>query len=324
MRLLIQMRNPGVYKLRICTSQFFSSIARLVVATFLISLASCGNKQGMEKIKESATIQVKGSDTMVNLAQAWAEEYKVVKPAVEIEVSGGGSGVGIAALIKGTISIANASRNMKQGEIDLAKKNTGKTPIEYTVGYDALAIYVHKDNPIEEITLEQLAQIYVENGTVKKWSQLGIKIPGAKSDKILRVSRQSSSGTYEFFRERVLKNKDFELGSLDMNGSKEVVELVGNAKSAIGYSGMGYATGHVKMLKIKNSDGMTCLPTIENTQNGNYPLARSLLLYTLDEPQGETKVYLEWTMSEAGQKIVAENGYVPIPPEKTDSVKIQL
>ena len=187
---------------------------------------------------------------MVNLAQAWAEEYKKVAPDVDVEVSGGGSGVGIAALIKGTIDIANASRNMKPEEIEQAKKNTGKEPKEFIVGYDALAIYVHKDNPLNEITLEQIAQIYAEGGKITKWSDLGVKIPGASSDEIVRVSRQSSSGTYEFLREHVLNKKDFKLGSRDMNGSKEVVELVATTPTAIGYSGMGYATPAVKMLKV--------------------------------------------------------------------------
>ena len=296
-----------------------SLYVRLTAVALLALTAGCRKKNDTESSGvKSAVIQVKGSDTMVNLAQAWAEEYKNIKPSVEIEVSGGGSGVGIAALIKGAISIATASRNMKQSEIELAEKNTGKTPRGYIVGYDALAIYVHRDNPLEEITVEQLAQIFGEDGALKKWPQMGIRIPGARSDKILRISRQSSSGTYEFFREYVLGNRDFELGSLDMNGSKEVAELVGSAKTAIGYSGMGYATSNVKMLKIKSSSGISYLPTIEDTQARNYPLARSLLIYTLGEPDDETKQYIEWIMSEAGQKIVADNGYVPLPSVETD------
>src|SRR5690349_17622011 len=137
----------------------------------------------------AASIQVKGSDTMVNLAQAWAEEYEKVAPGVNVEVSGGGSGVGIAALIKGTIDLANASRNMKPGEIEQAKKGTGKEPKEFIVGYDALAIFVHKDNPMQEISTEQLAEIYAEGGKITKWSQLGVKIPGCDQDEIVRVSR---------------------------------------------------------------------------------------------------------------------------------------
>lgn len=273
-------------------------------------LTQCGKKD-TKTATETTVIQVKGSDTMVNVAQAWAEEYAAVVKDVEVEVSGGGSGVGLAALEKGTIDIANASRNIKPEEIQLAKQNTGKEPKEFIVGHDALAIYVNKDNPIEEITLDQLKQIFAEGGAVTKWSDLGITIPGTSSDEIVRVSRQSSSGTYEFFREHVLNKTDFKLGSRDMNGSKEVVELVGSTKTAIGYSGMGYATENVKMLKIKTDKG-SFAPTVENTQSKVYPLARSLLMYTLGEPEGAVKKYIDWVMSTDGQKILADNGYVPL------------
>jgi phosphate transport system substrate-binding protein len=273
-------------------------------------LSGCG---GGEKI---VSIQNKGSDTMVNVAQAWAEEYKKLAPNVDVEVSGGGSGTGIAALVKGAIDIANASRNLKPSEIEQARKNTGKEPKEFIVGYDALAIYVHKDNPLSELTLDQLARIYMEGGTITKWSDLGVKIPGASSDDIVLVSRQSSSGTYEFLREHVLKNKDFKLGSRDMNGSKEVVELVSSTPTAIGYSGMGYATPAVKMLKISAQAGDPAYPpTVENTLNKTYPIARSLQVYTLGEPQGEVKKYIDWMLSNAGQKVVEESGYVPLPAE---------
>lgn len=258
------------------------------------------------------TVQIKGSDTMVNLAQAWAEEYKKVQPGVSVEVSGGGSGVGIAALIKGTVDIATSSRNMKPSEIEQAKKNTGKEPKEIIVGHDALAVYVHKSNPLEEVTLEQLAKIYAEDGTTTKWSQLGVTIPKAGDDSIVRVSRQSSSGTYEFFREHVLGNKDFKNGSRDMNGSKEVVELVATTPTAIGYSGMGYATDHVKMLKIAQKPGDSFFPpTVENTLNKSYPIARSLQVYTLDEV-GAVKAFIDWILSPAGQRIVETSGYLPL------------
>jgi phosphate transport system substrate-binding protein len=259
------------------------------------------------------TIQNKGSDTMVNVAQVWAEEYKKQAPHVDVEVSGGGSGVGIAALLRGTIEIANASRDMKPEEKAQAKKNTGKEPKEFVVGYDALAVYVHKDNPLDEISLEQLASIYAEGSTITKWSQLGVKPPGGQ-DEIVRVSRQSSSGTYEFFREHVLNKKDFKLGSRDMNGSKEVVELVGSTPSAIGYSGLGYnEPGRVKMLKVVGKPGQPGIaPSVETTLNKQYPIARPLLLYTLGEPTGELKSYLDWILSDAGQAVVEKSGYVPL------------
>jgi phosphate transport system substrate-binding protein len=205
---------------------------------------------------------------------------------------------------------------MKPQEIEDAKRNTGKEPREFVVGYDALAVYVHKDNPLDEIALAQLAQVFEEGGNITRWSQLGVKIPGASDDTIVRVSRQSSSGTYEFFREHVLGNKDFKLGSRDLNGSKEVVELVGSTKTAIGYSGMGYATDAVKMLRLAPKEGAPSVaPTLENTLSRAYPLARSLQVYTLGEPEGAVKAYIDWILTEAGQKIVAETGYVPLPAE---------
>jgi phosphate transport system substrate-binding protein len=281
-----------------------------------LALSGCGkgDSGGGGSAPAAVAIQNKGSDTMVNVAQAWAEEYKKAAPDVDVEVSGGGSGVGIAALIKGTVDIANSSRNMKGEEIEQAKKNTGKEPKEIIVGFDALAVYVHKDNPLEEITEEQLAQIYEEGGSITKWSQLGVKLPGG-SDEIIRVSRQSSSGTYEFFREHVLKKKDFKLGSRDMNGSKEVVELCATTPGAIGYSGMGYnEPGKVKMLKVAAKAGAPSYPpTVENVLNKHYPLARSLLIYTLGEPADQVKNYIEWILGSAGQKVVAETGYVPLP-----------
>jgi phosphate transport system substrate-binding protein len=276
-------------------------------------IASCGRNASTSASKTGSTIQVKGSDTMVNVAQAWAEEYRKVEPAVDVEVSGGGSGVGLAALEKGATDIANASRTMKPEEIAQAKKNTGKDPKEFIVGHDALAVYVNKDNPLSEITIDQLAQIFAEGGTATRWSQLGVSMPGVNDDTIVRVSRQSSSGTYEFFREHVLAKKDFKLGSRDMNGSKEVVELVGNTKTAIGYSGMGYATPAVKMLKVAPKAGAPSFaPTVENTINKTYPLARSLQVYTLGEPQGAVRKYIEWMLSPAGQKILQDSGYVPL------------
>ncbi len=262
----------------------------------------------------TVTLRTKGSDTMVNLAQAWAEEYKKVAPDVEVEVSGGGSGAGIPALVKGTIDIYNASRKMRPEEMEQARKNTGKEPKEIIVAYDAVAIYVHKSNPLDEITLEEIAQIYAEGGTITRWSDLGVSIPDTDSDKIVRVSRQSNSGTYDFLREQVLNKKDFKLGSLDMNGSKEVVELVASTPTAIGYSGMGYATAAVKTLKVKKTATEPAYdPSVATTLAKTYPLARSLQVYTLGGPQGAAKAYIDWILSDAGQKVVETSGYVPLP-----------
>jgi phosphate transport system substrate-binding protein len=289
--------------------------AALVCLGALLACGGGGERTGAKPAK--TIIQNKGSDTMVNVAQVWAEEYGKVAPDVEVEVSGGGSGVGLAALVKGAVDIANASRDIKPAEAEQASRNTGKAPVGFTVGFDALAVYVHEDNPLSEITVAQLAEIYAEGGQVTRWSELGVKIPGVSDDTIVRVSRQSSSGTYEFFREHALGNRDFRLGSRDLNGSKEVVELVGATPSAIGYSGMGYATPAVKMLKVAAKPGAPAVaPTVAGVHDKSYPLARSLHLYTLGEPQGAVRQYIDWILSDAGQKVVEDSGYVPVPADQ--------
>jgi phosphate transport system substrate-binding protein len=287
-----------------------SSLYRAGVLALALFAAGCSKSNAPHK----AVIQDTGSDTMVNLAQAWAEEYAAVDPTVSVEVSGGGSGTGIAALSSGTVDIANCSRRFEPQEIEQAKKNTGKAPREFMVGFDALAVYVNKNNPLNEITIEQLAEIYAEGGKFTKWSQLGVKMPDG-SDEIIRVSRQSNSGTYFYFREAILgKGRDFKLGSRDMQGSKDVVELVANTPSAIGYSGMGYNTPAVKQLKVAAKAGDPAYaPTVETTLNHTYPIARPLFMYTLGDPTGPVKKYLDWVNSDAGQKIVLSSGYVPLP-----------
>jgi phosphate transport system substrate-binding protein len=292
----------------LATTHSIKSLSGLCAVLLFVGISQCGK----EKTGAADTIQIKGSDTMVNLVQAWVEEYKRVAPEVDIEVSGGGSGVGIAALERGAIDIATASRNIKKNEAEQVVANTGKEPVEFIVAYDALAVYVHKDNPMNEITIEQLALIYGEGTKVTRWSELGVTIPNVKNDKIIRISRQSSSGTYEFFREKVLNKKDFELGSCDMNGSKEVVELISTTKTAIGYSGMGYATSSIKMLKVSSNKGESSYaPTLENTLQHKYPLARSLQMYTLGAPEGQIKNLLDWIASNDGQLMVQNNGFVP-------------
>ena len=297
------------------SSNFISFL--LVLSLFLVS---CSKKDesslsnGSSTKEEKVTIQNAGSDTMVNLAQAWAESYASLEQKISVEVSGGGSGTGIAALINGTVDIANCSRSMKPSEIEKAVQNTGKEPKEFIVGFDALAVYVHKENPLEKISLQQLADIYGEQGQMTTWSKLDIQYAACKSDEIIRVSRQSNSGTYVYFREAILgKTGDFKLGSRDLHGSKDVVELVANTPCAIGYSGMGYATDHVKMLKVAKKDGEQAAgPSVENTLNGTYPIARPLYIYSLGEPSGDIKKYLDWILSEVGQSIVSKSGYVPV------------
>jgi len=269
---------------------------------------------------EKQTIKNIGSDTMVNLAQAWAEAYRKVEPSISVEVSGGGSGIGVAALLNGTCDIANCSRKFEPEEVEKAKGKYGADPKEFMVGYDALSIYVHPSNPITEITMEQLGEIYREGGKIDKWSQLGVKMPKNR-DSIIRVSRQNNSGTYHYFREVIVgKKADFKLNSKDMNGSKDVVELIARTPNALGYSGLGYATKAVKIVKVAKKQGEPAIaPSIETTLNKTYPIARPLFMYTPPQPPEHVTKYIAWVASDAGQEIVKESGYVPLPKPQTAS-----
>ena len=257
-------------------------------------------------------IQNKGSDTLVNVAQAWAEAYPKVNPDVAVAVSGGGSGTGIAAMINGTVDIANASRKMKDKERKLAEKN-GQHPVEHVVGYDALAVFIHKDNPITSMSLAQLKDIYGRDPKVKNWSDMGITVPGCK-DKIIVVSRQNNSGTYAYFKKTVLGKKGrYRQGTLDMHGSKDVVDLVEKPPCAIGYSGLAYATDHVQMVCISKKDGDQCVePSVATASDRSYPIARPLFMYTAQKPEGTVKAYMDWILSDAGQCIIVAKGYAPV------------
>ncbi len=290
------------------------------VFALLLLVASCGRGHG-----DRTMIQNKGSDTMVNLAQAWAEKYQDVNPKVAVAVSGGGSGTGIAALINGTVDIANASREIKPEEREKAEKHSGKKVVETTMGYDALAVYLHKDNPIASISREQLACIYGEGGKCEKWTDLGVEVPGCSGQEIVRVSRQNNSGTYVYFREWALgKKADYKLGSRDMSGSKDVVDLVTKTPCAIGYSGLGYKTDEVKTACVAQKEGEPCVePTIQGAIDGSYPIARALYMYTLGEPTGAVKEYMDWCLSDEGQAIVEQSGYAPIGKDKRTKVSVK-
>lgn len=282
-----------------------------VILTCLVVLgfSACGDRSQSGR----NLIQNKGSDTLVNVAQAWAEAYKEVNPGIAVAVTGGGSGTGISAMINGTVDIANASRKMKDQELDAARKN-GIEPVEFVVGYDALAVFVHNNNPAESFSFEQLASIYGEGGETDSWSQLNLEIPGCSSDEIVRVSRQNNSGTYVYFKEAVLgKGNDYKLGSRDMHGSKDVVDLVSKTPCAIGYSGLAYATPEVKMPCVKiDSDHPCVFPSSETAIDGSYPIARPLLMYTSGQPKGTIKEFMDWILSDEGQCIIQEKGYAPV------------
>lgn len=278
----------------------------ILIVLFLI--VSCSRR-------DQLILQNKGSDTLVNLAQTWSEEYKLVNPNVAIAVSGGGSGTGIAALINGTVDIANSSRAMKEEEKAAAYKNTGLPVQEFIVGLDALAVFVHPANPIKDLSLEEIACIYGEGGKCESWSDVrpGVVVPGCQKNKIIRVSRQSNSGTYQYFRESIMgKGKDLRLGSMDLNGSREAIDLVEKTPCAISYSGMGYISDKVTALCISKIKGEKCIPpTVETAKDRSYPIARNLYMYTSGTPKDEVKEFMEWTKTEAAEKIIFQAGYVP-------------
>jgi phosphate transport system substrate-binding protein len=296
------MRSYGV-KIKLIPAIALSIVSMLAVAS----------------VQARTVIQNKGSDTLVNVAQAWAEAYQTVDPEVAIAVSGGGSGTGIAAMINGTVDIANASRKMKAKEIKLAQKH-GQNPVEHVVGFDALAVFINKNNPAKSLSFDQLHQIYGRDGKARKWSDVGLSVPGCDSDKIVVVSRQNNSGTYAYFKKAVLgKGGKYRSGTLDMQGSKDVVDLVEKTPCAIGYSGLAYATDHVKMACIVGKDGGDCVnPSVATAVDHTYPIARPLFMYTNGDPKGEIKKYLDWILSDTGQCIILKKGYAPVTHVKCD------
>jgi phosphate transport system substrate-binding protein len=296
------------------------SFSFLLCAAFAVSLlcVGCGSADGDGSERSSRQVlQNKGSDTLVNVAQAWAEAYSEVNPQLAVAVTGGGSGTGIAALLNGTVDLASSSRSMKDKEIKLAQSK-GIEPVEHIVGYDALAVFLHKDNPIDTLTIGQIRSIYGENGTAEKWSDLGVTVPGCSSDKIIRVSRQNNSGTYAYFKKAVLgKMGEYKLGSQDMHGSKDVVELVEKTPCAIGYSGLAYTTDHVKMACVQSPGVEGCVtPSVATAVDRTYPIARPLFMYTSGAPEGAVKEYLDWILSEVGQCIILKKGYAPVNPSE--------
>ena len=211
-------------------------------------------------------------------------------------------------MVNGTVDIANTSRAMTESEIEEARSR-GIDPIEHVVGFDALAVFLHPDNPLDALSISQLAEIYAEGGAYEAWSDLGVSIPGCSSDEIIRVSRQNNSGTYTYFKEAVLGQDEYKPGSLDMNGSSEVVDLVGNTPCAIGYSGLAYANEIVEMPCILTDRGDCVSPSAESAIDGSYPIARPLFMYTAGEPTGMIKEYMDWILGEAGQCILVDKGF---------------
>lgn len=281
----------------------------------LIFLSGCQasgrTSDGTSGEPASAYIQNKGSDTIVNLALAWAERYQQEFPEIRISVTGGGSGTGIASLINGTVDIANASRAIKQEEIDQAKKN-GVDPVEHVIARDAIAVIVHPDNPVKELTLSQVSRIF--RGEINNWKELG-----GEDRPIVRVSRETNSGTHVYFLESVIRlgekdNKEiFAADTLLLPSSEGIISEVSDNPNAIGYDGLGYVTPTVKVLGIAGQMGDPyVLPSAETVNTGTYPIARDLYMYTKKDPSQTVVRYLEWIRSAEAQEIVTELGFVPV------------
>jgi phosphate transport system substrate-binding protein len=289
----------------------------LAIGLLLFSLAwlamACSSRQvdSSDSVPTSAqTIENKGSDTLVNLALAWAEAYTGVRPDVRISVTGGGSGTGIAAMINGTVDIVNASRVMKSEEVAAAQAN-GISPVEFIVARDAIAVVVHPSNPVDGLTLQQISDIYT--GKIINWTQVG-----GQDRPIVLLSRESNSGTYVYFLENVVRLGDKKSGllfspdTLLMPSSEGISTEVRQNPNAIGYDGLGYVTHDQKMLAVTlDAGGRYVLPSVETVNDGSYPISRPLYMYTAGEPSGEMKKYLDWILDE-GQNLVLVLGFVPL------------
>lgn len=287
----------------------------LLTLLILITLTGCqssgGDNSTGQAVETSAYIQNKGSDTIVNLALAWAERYQAQYPEVRISVTGGGSGTGIASLINGTVDIANASREIKEEEIEEARQR-GIEPVEYVIARDAIAVIVHPDNPVKELTLEQISLIY--RGQINNWTEVG-----GEDRPIVRLSRETNSGTHVYFLESVIRLGDsdskeiFSADTLLLPSSEGIISEVSDNPNAIGYDGLGYVTSEVKVLGVasQGSDRYV-MPSAETVNDGKYPISRNLYMYTNAELKPAVQAYLDWVLTPEGQQIVIDLGFVPV------------
>ncbi len=281
----------------------------------VIILSSCGptteSSPGSTNPTQIESIVNKGSDTLVNLALAWAEQYHQLHPNVEISVTGGGSGTGIAALINKTVDIANASRQIKPEEIQQAKDN-GVNPVEYVVAKDAIAVIVNPENPVNQLTIQQLSDIY--SGKINNWNEVG-----GENRVIVRLSRETNSGTHVFFLENVIrlgdpKNKTlFSTDTLLLPSSEGITSETRDNPNVIGYDGLGYVTPDVKVIAVgRNITGPFVMPSAVSVNNEQYPIARDLYMYTNGQPVGAGLDYINWIMTPDAQTIVTQLGFVPL------------
>jgi phosphate transport system substrate-binding protein len=271
----------------------------VVLALLISSLATAWS------LFAAKSITIKGSDTLLILGQRWAEIYMNQNPKVVIQVTGGGSGVGIAALINGSTDICEASRAMKSSEIDKLKERFNTTGVEIPVARDGLSLYLNEENKVSELTIDQLKGIYT--GKITNWKEVG-----GEDAKMVLYGRENSSGTYVYFKDHVLKGADFAAQTQTLPGTAVIVNAISKDKYGIGYGGAAYAKG-VKYCKVKK-DAQTpgYEPTLENVKSGKYPISRYLFWYVRNKPTGEIKKLVDFVLSEQGQQIVTKVGYFPV------------
>lgn len=254
---------------------------------------------------DNKVITVKGSDTMVILAQRWAEKYMESHPGITIQVTGGGSGIGLAALINGSTDIANASRPMKPSEREKLKQRYNSLGVEVKTAKDGLSVYLNEKNPVKELSIQQIKDIYT--GKITNWKDVG-----GKDAKIIVYGRENSSGTYVYFKDNVLGGQDFTSTMQSMPGTSAVVNAIVKDANSIGFGGAAYAKG-IKFAAVKkDATSKAYIPTEENIKSGNYPITRYLYLYLKTRPSGEMKDYIDWILSAEGQSIVTKVGYFPV------------
>jgi phosphate transport system substrate-binding protein len=277
------------------------ALVALALVTAVAPLAGCGGRGGAGR----STVTIKGSDTMVILGQRWAEAYMAANPGPVFQVTGGGSGTGIAALINGTTDICQASRPMKDDERQQVQQKYGNPPHEEVVAKDGLTVYVHEAVPVTELTVAQLKSIYT--GAITSWKDLG-----GPDTPITTYGRENSSGTYEYFKDEVLDGADFAANVQTLPGTAAVVNAVAGDPKGIGYGGAAYAKG-VKEVAIKRDDATPGVrPTAATVADGSYPISRDLYFYLRKAPDGEVAKFIDYVKSPEGQSIVAEVGYFPL------------
>jgi phosphate transport system substrate-binding protein len=282
-------------------SPYLRALSMVVVV--ILSFGCTRNERG-DTARSSITL--KGSDTMVILGQRWAEAYMKAHPETTIQVTGGGSGTGIAALINGSTDICEASRPMKGKEREDLQAKRNAPAVEIKVALDALAIYVNEKNPLTEISIGALARIYL--GQTKSWRDVG-----GKDHAIVLYGRENNSGTYGYFKEHVLGNKDFAAETQTLAGTSAVVDAVKGDEWGIGYGGIAYLES-VRPLRVKKDETSPAIaPSLTTAQDGSYPISRFLYFYTAGEPKGTAKSFVDWVKSADGQKVIEAVGYYPLP-----------